>query len=100
MTLPRVPRDRSFQARAFRLAWVSSVAMLLAFAVGSCDPAPPRELWFYDATSLADDAKLPRLESVWRRAKAAGYSRVVLADPKLARLSDMDQRYFSNVARV
>jgi hypothetical protein len=62
--------------------------------------APPRELWLYHATNLADDAEVRRLETIWRRAAAAGYSHVLLADPKFARLGDMDASYFERAERV
>ncbi len=76
------------------------IALTLALVTGCAGAAPPRELWLYYGVNLADDAGVARLEQVWRRAAAAGYRHVMLADPKLARLGDMDAHYFANVARA
>lgn len=74
-------------------------ATLLVLA--GCDrPAAPPELWFYYATNLADSTAWTTLEPVWRRAAAAGYRRVVLADPKFSRLAEMDSSYFATARRV
>lgn len=61
--------------------------------------APP-ELWLYYSTNLIRAENVDRLEKVWRRAAAAGYSRVLLSDSKFARLDKQPPEYFRNVARV
>ena len=40
------------------------------------------------------------LEVLFRRAAGAGYTHVLLADSKFAKLGTMDARYFRNVDRV
>jgi hypothetical protein len=60
----------------------------------------PLEQWVYVARNLAVDKNISDLEALFKRAAAAGYSHVLLADSKFARLGDMDIRYFTNIARV
>jgi hypothetical protein len=88
---------RTIVARPISLALAIALAML---AAGCARRDPPRELWLYYATNLADSARVDALASVWRRAAAAGYRRVVLADSKFSRLGEMDDAYFANVRRV
>ncbi len=61
--------------------------------------APP-QLWVYCSFNLWVDANIDTLEGVMRRAAAAGYTQVLLADSKFGKLGDMDARYFRNVERV
>ncbi|HEX2971855.1 MAG TPA: hypothetical protein VHP11_05955 [Tepidisphaeraceae bacterium] len=61
------------------------------------------ELWLYYPVNLQVDQNVPKLETQWRRAAKAGYTHVLLADSKMARLGDlqgMEGRYFANVERV
>lgn len=60
----------------------------------------PRELWLYQGANLADSVSVARAESVWRRASAAGCAKVVLVDPKFARLAEQDPAYFDRVRRL
>jgi hypothetical protein len=83
-----------------RLAIGAALAMLGLLAAGTAGPAEPRELWLYYGVNLAADPEVAKLEAVWRRAAAAGYRHVMLADPKFARLGQMDAHYFENVRRV
>lgn len=65
--------------------------------------AESRELWFYYPTNLQVDDNIAKLEPIWRRAAKAGYTHVLLADSKFARLGDlgdMTRPYFANVERV
>jgi hypothetical protein len=60
-------------------------------------------LWFYYPTNLQIDQNVSKLEPIWRRAAAVGYSHVLLADSKFAKLGDLqgaEKRYFANVERV
>jgi hypothetical protein len=68
------------------------VTALLYFFLAFAPVGGParRELWLYDSTSLADSAGFARLEPLWRRAARAGYSHVVLVDPRFARPADQD----------
>jgi hypothetical protein len=63
-------------------------------------PAAPLELSLYYSLDLRKDGQVLELERVWRRAAAAGYTRVMLADVHFARPSDMDGHYRANAARV
>jgi hypothetical protein len=60
----------------------------------------PLELWLYYSTNLWVEENLDRLGRIWARAAEAGYTKVLLADSKFAKLGDMDRRYFENVERV
>lgn len=71
--------------------------------LAGCSAAPPSssppELWFYYGVDLGDAGRMPELERVWTRAARAGYRRVVLADPELARLP-RDSSLLAPIARV
>ena len=58
------------------------------------------EKWLYHPVNLLVDKNIDQLETLWRRASAAGYTHVLLADSKFGRLVEMDARYFKNVDRV
>ena len=73
--LPAAPGNRSLQAR-------------------------PMQLWLYCSQNLWVDPNITELEALFSRASKAGYTHVLLADSKFAKLGDMDARYFRNVERV
>jgi hypothetical protein len=80
------------------------VLVLLSGLLFACAPrdsasAAQPELWFYYGVNLTDASAMPELVRVWTRAARAGYRRVVLADPKLARLGH-DQGLGAAVAQV
>src|SRR6476659_6779186 len=56
--------------------------------------------WLYCAQNLWVDKNIDELEALFQRAEKAGYTHVLLADSKFAKLGDMDARYFRNVERV
>ena len=61
------------------------------------------ELWLYYPTNLAVDQNIAALRDIWTRAAAVGYTHVLLADSKFAKLGDlgdMTPRYFANIART
>jgi hypothetical protein len=58
------------------------------------------ELWLYCSQNLWVDKNITALETLWKRAAAAGYTHVLLSDSKLSHLADMDARYFANVEKV
>lgn len=60
----------------------------------------PRDLWFYYPTNLQVAENIDKLGPIWRRAAAAGYTRVLLADSKFVRLGTLPDFYFKNVDRV
>ncbi len=78
------------------------LALLRADAVPAAAPPPaaPLELSFYYGVDLRKDEAVRELERVWRRAAAAGYTRVMLADLRFARPDEMDAHYRANAARV
>jgi hypothetical protein len=98
----RIPSSTSIA----RSASITSAAFLVAaMLVASCarKDAPrlvPRELWLYYGANFADSGSVETLERVWRRAAKAGYSTIVLADVKFARLGEMDASYFARVRRA
>lgn len=58
------------------------------------------DLWFYYPTNLLPAENIDKLEPLWRRAAAAGYNHVLLADSKFNRLREMPDSYFRNCERV
>jgi hypothetical protein len=73
-------------------------ALLLALAPQERIELPER--WVYVQTNLWVDKGVDELEALLRRAAKAGYTGLLLADSKLAKLDTMDARYFRNVDRV
>ncbi len=66
-------------------------------------PAFALEKWFYVSTNLQVDQAADDLERLMERAAAAGYTHLLLADSKLARLGtlgDMIRRYTLNTERI
>ncbi|HXX92406.1 MAG TPA: hypothetical protein VEN81_02155 [Planctomycetota bacterium] len=64
---------------------------------------PRPDLWLYSPTNLQVDANVEKLRELWGRAAKAGYTKILLADSKMAKLGDLggaEERYFANVARV
>jgi hypothetical protein len=66
----------------------------------AAEPLDIRELWLYCPGNLLVDENIDRLEGIWRRAAAAGYTHVLLGDSKFCRLHEMPERYFANVDRL
>ncbi len=58
------------------------------------------ELWLYAADNLAVPERVARLEALFDRAHAAGYTHVLLTDSKFCRLADLPKAYFTNVGRI
>lgn len=63
-------------------------------------PASALEKWIYVAQNLAVDKNIDELERLMERGHAAGYTHLLLADSKFARLDQMHANYFRNVERV
>ena len=87
----------SFVRGIFVIVGVAVLAGALLRSPGTQAAPVARELWLYQGANLADSAALPRIEGVWRRAAAAGYTHVALVDPKFARLTAQDAAYFARV---
>lgn len=71
--------------------------------LGATAFAQAPDLWLYYQTNLLPEENIQKLEEVWKRAAAAGYSKVLLADFKfghLGQLGDNTQRYMANIERV
>jgi hypothetical protein len=60
------------------------------------------EKWLYYPTNLLVEKNVDALEGIWKRAAAAGYTHVMIADSKFCKLKDMEEmpRYFKNIERV
>ena len=56
--------------------------------------------WVYVSTNLLTEKNIDDLLSLMARAKRAGYTGILLADSKFARLGTLDPRYAANVGRV
>lgn len=67
-------------------------------AAGAAEPS--RQLWLYVSRNLWVDENVAALEALFERAGRSGYTHVLLADSKFAKLGDMDARYFRNLERV
>jgi hypothetical protein len=62
------------------------------------EPLPER--WLYCQANLQVDETVVKLDTLWRRAAKAGYTGVLLADSKGAKLADVPKGYFKNVEKV
>src|SRR5947209_8702659 len=78
----------------------SSIFFLLLVFLVLITPARAIEKWLYQPTNLLLDKNVDQLETLWRRAAAAGYTHVLLADSKFSRLAELEPRYFRNIERV
>lgn len=72
---------------------------LLVFNPGPA-AAATLERWIYCSQNLWVDRNVEELETLLRRAAAAGYTHALLSDSKFAKLGDMDARYFRNIDRI
>jgi hypothetical protein len=61
-------------------------------------PGQLRYRWVYDRHNLLQESALHEVLAIMRRAKAAGYNGMVLADAKLQLLERLQPAYFRNVA--
>ena len=84
------------------IAIASAIGALALYSLSgrSVSAGAPRELWFYEAASLADPAVMAKLPAIWKRAADAGYSDVVLVDWRFARPADQDAAWLANVRQV
>jgi hypothetical protein len=78
--------------------WKWSVLLVGFFLAGTS--AHARELWLYVQQNLWVDANVENIEKLFERAGKAGYTHVLIADSKSAKLQDMDARYFKNIERL
>ena len=84
-----------------RAAKVVIAVFLLALAAQQAARAQEKpQLWFYYPTNLLPPKNVDKLEALWKRAAAAGYDHVLLADSKFSRLPTLPREYFRNCERV
>ncbi len=76
------------------------VAILLFAFCSPAFSAEKKELWIYCPTNLQVRENVDKLEKLWKRAAAAGYDHILLADSKFAKLADDPKEYFDNCAKV
>jgi hypothetical protein len=61
------------------------------------------ELWLYSPTNLQVTGNVDKLRELWGRAAKAGYTKILLADSKMAKLGDlggMEKVYAANTEKV
>jgi hypothetical protein len=79
-----------------------SLSIVLLASVIPCHAEAP-QLWVYCPTNLLVDANLDKLDALWKRAHAAGYTYALLEDSKLSRLDMLEsntKHYHANIERV
>lgn len=96
--------------RVQRLSTVLKAGALIAVGIGcllqlnrqalAADKPEAKQLWLYYPTNLLVDENVEKLEAIFRRAAAAGYSHVNITDSKFSTLDTMPPEYFRNVERV
>ncbi len=73
------------------------------FLVSPAFAAEPLQLWLYQQTNLLPDANIQTTEALWQRVAKAGYTHILLADSKFARLGDLGtstQTYMAHLNRL
>ncbi len=77
-------------------------ALLAMLVVGTAtgQPGAVPDRLFYCATNLQVDANADKVAALITRAKAAGYTGVLLSDSKFGHLKDVPDRYFVNARKV
>jgi hypothetical protein len=86
------PRARQFL--------VAGLLALIAATTAAPAAEPLTHRWVQVRKNLQVDEHVAEAEAILRRAKAAGYTGIVLADFKLGVLDRVIDRYFKNVARL
>src|SRR5207248_655826 len=98
--------DRWFYQEEKRMRSIAMRIALFFAAVLFARPAiaaEQLELWLYYPTNFQANETIGKLEPIWRRAAKAGYSKVLMADSKFAKLGDlggMEKQYFGNVEKA
>ena len=90
--MPRPPHSRSRP--------LARLLLVLLLAIGTQAKAASLQRWIYCSQNLWVDQQVAALETLLRRAAAAGYTHVLISDSKFSKLGDMDARYFKNIQRV
>jgi hypothetical protein len=79
------------------------VLLLLLIPCHVQESKNPPDLWLYCPTNLQVSENVPKLQKLWERAAKAGYSKILFADSKLAKLGDlggMEKTYAANTEKV
>lgn len=77
-----------------------SLVLLCAAIAPSSLKGADYKLWLYVPTNLQVDQNVDKLDALFRRAKSAGYTTILLTDSKFGRLHDVTTSYFKNAERV
>ena len=80
-----------------RLFGIISI-LFLACSAAVAEEKP--EIWLYCPTNLQVKENIEKLQELWKRAADAGYTHVLLADSKFAKLYDDPDFYFENCRKV
>src|SRR5689334_7567180 len=90
--LPLVPRCCSLRCRAPPALHHMNPARLLCFlsVVVFASSAQAVEKWLYSPTNFLVNENVDKLEALWKRAAAAGYTHVLVTDSKFSKLGDME----------
>lgn len=75
-----------------------ALAFLLTLALPCF--AAKLERWVYVSSNLQVDANADQVIALLQRAKACGYTHLLIKDSKFARIPTLPKRYFQNVERV
>ena len=75
-----------------------ATALLLLLAMPCA--AAKLERWVYASSNLQVDANVDQMIALIGRAKASGYTHLLLKDSKFARVPTLPKRYFQNAERV
>lgn len=76
------------------------MVLTVVVATIAADDRKQFQRWVYCPSNLLVDENIAKLEQLWRRAAASGYTHVLLADSKFCRLGELDERYFRNAKRL
>lgn len=79
-----------------RIAIAFTILATFVAGVPAQAAAPLKHRWVYVSTNLQVDSSVPKVEGILRRAHAAGYNGVVLADYKLSLLDNVQPQYSVN----
>ena len=83
------------------LGWTCLLIAVLATAIarGEAPPAPTKWQWVYAPCNFQVDARVDELLALAKRAKAAGYTGLLVTDSKFGRLQERPKNYYANLAR-
>jgi len=77
--------------------------LIPGLAAPAQEPKSPPDLWLYSPINLQVDENVGKIRELWGRAAKAGYTKILFADSKMAKLGDLggaEKRYFRNTEQV